>query len=490
MRVNPLLLAPLILNLGCEDFEGIGNPDLYGRVTIDGRPAAGITVTASTSGNRFTAQTTSSGTYEFTHMPRGSVTLTIAGYPANVLFGNYVQEAELDGVSRFERNFAGFGPVEVRGYLLWAYTVPMGVPIQPSPSLAVPGVAVRIEGSPFPVAGTVTTEAGFYRLTGAPGLGEFSVVFGALPAGLGYDQNNDHLVRASSRRGRVDTTYAVYEPSAQLRVFIMVDGRERSGNADVHLATPLPITSRSNYFNNLPVLPIDVRISGFPAAIQFSTTVRTVQLGVKDTVVFTGYSPGANRPPVATITAPQNGASFALGTPITFQGTGVDPEDGVLTGNALRWTAFGSGTFLGTFGTGESFTNSSLPLGPHRINLVATDSDTVTTSTFIDITIVPVTTGRITGIVTVYDHPRQGVRLTLSTTPSRSAITDAQGVYSFDNVPAGTYVLTLEPPQYTAFPSTTQSVTVKAGATETINFAGHIGSPNRAGTPALSALAR
>ncbi|MGH7471835.1 MAG: carboxypeptidase-like regulatory domain-containing protein, partial [Longimicrobiales bacterium] len=153
--------------------------------------------------------------------------------------------------------------------------------------------------------------------------------------------------------------------------------------------------------------------------------------------------------------------------------TGVDPEDGVLTGNALRWSA----TDLGTFGTGESVTISSLPLGPRRINLVAIDSDTVTTSTFIDITIVPVTTGRITGTVSVYGHGYQGARLTLSTTPVRSATTDGHGVYAFDDVPAGIYVLTLEPPQYTSFPFTTRSVNVTGGSTTTVDFAGNIGLP-------------
>src|SRR6185369_3979186 len=37
-----------------------------------------------------------------------------------------------------------------------------------------------------------------------------------------------------------------------------------------------------------------------------------------------------NQAPAAAISAPLNNASFAPGTPVSFAGTGTDPEDGVL----------------------------------------------------------------------------------------------------------------------------------------------------------------
>lgn len=44
-----------------------------------------------------------------------------------------------------------------------------------------------------------------------------------------------------------------------------------------------------------------------------------------------------NRPPVATITVPAAGASFAPGETIAYAGTGTDPEDGTLPGTSMVW---------------------------------------------------------------------------------------------------------------------------------------------------------
>ena len=80
--------------------------------------------------------------------------------------------------------------------------------------------------------------------------------------------------------------------------------------------------------------------------------------------------PPFNQPPVATITAPANNASFAQGASVSFAGTGVDPEDGTLTGASLVWTD----NVSGQIGTGTSFSTSGLAVGTHTITLTVTDS--------------------------------------------------------------------------------------------------------------------
>jgi subtilisin family serine protease len=81
-----------------------------------------------------------------------------------------------------------------------------------------------------------------------------------------------------------------------------------------------------------------------------------------------------NRPPVATITAPAPGVGFSQGAPVTFAGTGSDPEDGALSGASLTWTS----SLDGAIGTGTSFTSSTLSAGAHVITLTARDSRNVT----------------------------------------------------------------------------------------------------------------
>jgi hypothetical protein len=84
--------------------------------------------------------------------------------------------------------------------------------------------------------------------------------------------------------------------------------------------------------------------------------------------------PPPNQPPTVSITAPAQGATFQLGQPVRFSGSGNDPEDGALSGSALVWTS----SLDGQIGTGASFDHSGLSLGAHTITLTATDSDGAT----------------------------------------------------------------------------------------------------------------
>jgi hypothetical protein len=83
-----------------------------------------------------------------------------------------------------------------------------------------------------------------------------------------------------------------------------------------------------------------------------------------------------NHFPVASIDAPSNGASFVAGDTVQFIGRAIDPEDGVLSGDALTWTS----DVDGLIGTGTSQSNSRLTVGDHLITLVATDQMAVLTA--------------------------------------------------------------------------------------------------------------
>lgn len=78
-----------------------------------------------------------------------------------------------------------------------------------------------------------------------------------------------------------------------------------------------------------------------------------------------------NTPPTATISNPKKDDVFQQGQEISFAGTGSDPEDGALGGEALVWVS----DFDGQIGTGTSFIHSGLSAGQHEISLTATDTN-------------------------------------------------------------------------------------------------------------------
>lgn len=99
-----------------------------------------------------------------------------------------------------------------------------------------------------------------------------------------------------------------------------------------------------------------------------------------------------NSAPVATITSPANESTYRDGQPVTLTGTGVDPQDGSLTGSALTWQVLlhhGGHTHPLTEMTGGSVTFT--PLTDHdadshyEIRLTAKDSTGLTNDTSIRI---------------------------------------------------------------------------------------------------------
>ncbi len=90
-----------------------------------------------------------------------------------------------------------------------------------------------------------------------------------------------------------------------------------------------------------------------------------------------------NAPPSAMIASPANNATARLGTPVSFSGSGLDPEDGALSGASLVWTSNRDGQI----GTGTSFSTTTLTLGTHTITLTARDSRGATSTATLTLTI-------------------------------------------------------------------------------------------------------
>lgn len=225
----------------------------------------------------------------------------------------------------------------------------------------------------------------------------------------------------------------------------------------------LPMTALGEY---------TVTISGFdPAAWSFAGTSQTVTVSDIDHVVdFDATVVASNEPPVATITSPAEGATFTVGTDITFTGTAADPEDGVLTGASLVWTR-GAGIPLGT---GTSVTVSGLNALNHRIWLTATDSQGRSAATSILITVLESSEpGSISGRVTANGYGIGGVRVSLSGAADAQTVTNGNARYTFANLQPGTYTVRISNyPSGVSFSATSVTVTLAGGENRVINFQG------------------
>ena len=87
--------------------------------------------------------------------------------------------------------------------------------------------------------------------------------------------------------------------------------------------------------------------------------------------------------PVANISSPANNAVFLVGAQIDLLGSATDAQDGALTGNSLQW----SSSLDGAIGSGTSVSTTSLGVGNHSIQLIATDSDGFTDTATLQITV-------------------------------------------------------------------------------------------------------
>jgi hypothetical protein len=88
-----------------------------------------------------------------------------------------------------------------------------------------------------------------------------------------------------------------------------------------------------------------------------------------------------NLPPTVAIVTPLANSTFTVGTTISFTGTAVDTEDGVLT-SSLQWNS----NLSGALGTGGAIARA-LVAGTHTITASATDSKNATRVATISVTV-------------------------------------------------------------------------------------------------------
>lgn len=87
--------------------------------------------------------------------------------------------------------------------------------------------------------------------------------------------------------------------------------------------------------------------------------------------------------PSASISSPNDDATFYEGEEVTLEGSAEDPEDGTLSGDALVWESDADGQI----GTGQTASTTFLSADSRTISLTATDSDGITDQTEISITV-------------------------------------------------------------------------------------------------------
>jgi hypothetical protein len=87
--------------------------------------------------------------------------------------------------------------------------------------------------------------------------------------------------------------------------------------------------------------------------------------------------------PELAITAPQDSQSFDFGAPVVLHGLGADLKDGALTGDKLQWSSDKDGSL----GTGATLVINTLSVGQHTISLSATNSDGLSTTVSVHVTI-------------------------------------------------------------------------------------------------------
>ncbi|MGD8590574.1 MAG: tandem-95 repeat protein, partial [Chromatiales bacterium] len=109
----------------------------------------------------------------------------------------------------------------------------------------------------------------------------------------------------------------------------------------------------------------------------------------------------ANTAPTVSITSPVDGASFEAGTAVAFTGSATDTEDGDA---AVTATISWSSSLDGALGSGASVTTSGLSVGTHIITASVSDSDGLTASDTVSVTITAANTAPTVSI----DSPANG----------------------------------------------------------------------------------
>ncbi len=95
--------------------------------------------------------------------------------------------------------------------------------------------------------------------------------------------------------------------------------------------------------------------------------------------------PLPSEPPVVAILRPEADDTFSQGIEVTFQGSATDPDGTDLAESAFVW----SSDLDGQFGVGRLVAANTLSVGDHLVTLRVTDSDNLTGTATVSISITP-----------------------------------------------------------------------------------------------------
>jgi hypothetical protein len=137
-----------------------------------------------------------------------------------------------------------------------------------------------------------------------------------------------------------------------------------------HLSVPLTE-------NTTATLPINLTTTAYTMEIDYDGDGATDETEDPDFTV-TNYAP------TAAIIAPETGLIYNVSEPVEFNGTGRDPEDGILTNFSLVWYS----DINGVIGAGERFSTANLSCGAHRITRMVNDSVDLVDTVSVMITVV------------------------------------------------------------------------------------------------------
>lgn len=157
----------------------------------------------------------------------------------------------------------------------------------------------------------------------------------------------------------------------------------------------------------------NIQKSGLSAGIHVITLTATDAGGLTDTDTVTitvNQASTANTAPTAVIATPADGATGTTNTRFTFSGTGIDNEDGTLTGDSVVWKSSRDGQI----GTGNYFTRT-LTAGTHVITQTVTDSKGLTGSSSVTVIVTQSATAN-TAPAAVIATPASGATATVNTT--------------------------------------------------------------------------
>ncbi|MCK5013636.1 MAG: metallophosphoesterase, partial [Candidatus Omnitrophica bacterium] len=129
--------------------------------------------------------------------------------------------------------------------------------------------------------------------------------------------------------------------------------------------------------NTIAILPINLTTTAYTMEIDYDGDGVTDETREPDFIEI-------NYAPTAAIVLPETGSIYNESEPIEFNGTGRDPEDGILTNFSLVWYS----NMNGVIGAGETFSTANLSKGMHKITLMINDSVDLVDTESVMITVV------------------------------------------------------------------------------------------------------